>query len=135
MTCTLWIGPPRTSALHTDLKQDTHENARHREQGQVLDEPGEPQGSIADADGPQDLLEPELLLQDQAFDHHADRVHERQHQEHGEDASDALDEAGCRGRWIEEVRKQPAGGCVCVCGRGEIDWPAFDMEKMQQDGT
>lgn len=84
--------------LHTDLNHETYECARNNEQHNVLSESRKPEGVILDADGAQDFLEPELFLQHQAFDGHADGVHEGEHQEHGQDASDTLDEAGCRGR-------------------------------------
>lgn len=83
---------------HTDLNHDTHERTGNAEQNNVFCEPGGPQGSVLNPNGSQHLLEPQLLLQHQAFDAHAHGVHEGQDQEHGENRSDTLNEAGCRGK-------------------------------------
>ena len=88
----------------TDLNHDTYEQTGNREQNNVLCEPWEPEGAVLNADGAQHLLEPQLLLQHQAFDEHAHGEHEGQHQEHGQDASYALNEAGCWGKQSKMVR-------------------------------
>lgn len=96
--------------LSTDLNHDTYECAWDHEQDKVLGEPREPNGTVLNSNGPLNLLEPELLLQDEALDGHADGVHEGQHQVHGKHGSDTREEAGgCIGKAreaITEVTKQ-----------------------------
>ncbi|TNN85160.1 hypothetical protein EYF80_004510 [Liparis tanakae] len=64
-----------------------------------------PQGTVLNADNSQHFLEPEFLLQHKVFDVHAHSVHEGQHQEHGEDASNTLDEAGCKRKQSKRIGK------------------------------
>lgn len=86
------------ATLSTDLNHDTYEQTGNSEQNNVLCEPWSPKGTVLNANGTQHFLEPEFLLQHQAFDGHAHCVHEGQHQEHGDDASNTLNEAGCWGK-------------------------------------
>lgn len=78
----------------TDLNHDTYECTGNCEQNNVLCEPGRPKGTILNANSTQHFLEPEFLFQHQAFDGHTHSVHEGQHQKHGEDSSNTLDETG-----------------------------------------
>lgn len=98
----LCLGICAECLLPTDLHHDAYESTWHHEQNHVLAERGGPQGAVLNAHGAQHLLQAELLLQHQAFDSHAHGVHEGQHQEHGKDASDPLDEAGQSSREVKQ---------------------------------
>lgn len=100
---------PLSDCFSTDLNHDTYERTGNCEQNNVFSEPCTPKGAVLNANGTQHFLEPPFLLQHQVFDGHAHGVHEGQHQEHGEHASNALDEAGCRRKRSKKVRTAHKG--------------------------
>lgn len=100
----------RMATRLTDLDHNTDQCTGYGEQNHVLYEPGEPEGAISGTHGPQDLLQSGLLLQHQALDGLTHCVHEGQHQEHGQDAPNAVDEAGYGGGKEEEVKMKEMDG-------------------------
>lgn len=63
----------------TDLNHNTDKHTGNCEQNNVLCEPCRPKGTILNANSTHHFLEPEFLLQHQAFDGHTHSFHKGQH--------------------------------------------------------
>lgn len=109
-------------AYHDEQRQ---EEDTQRHDGEAIQEPGTPDDSIRDALVFQGLLQPQLLLQNNALNGHGDRVDPRQHHEDRETAIQDDHEAEARGK----SRTEPA-----VPGRINVKYLLNGELRMKPEG-